>query len=406
MPKRLPRIAQFDGLRGMLSLWVVLAHCFCWAGFSQLGWGSLVDHCWKWFVIARPAVETFVILSGFAIAYFLDRDRLPWLGFVTQRFFRIFPVYLLCLLFAFVLIPLSARIVFTVDWQTTEYFQSLQQIALQDHQNQSLNLLSHLAGLHGAVPKTVKPECEYTILPPAWSISIEWQYYLLAPLLYPLMRRPISMAATFLGVLILQSLLGSHGNTAFVLTWLPLFFVGVGSFSIYKSLHQSEYQPGREAEWVVVGIVGVACFAEWHPFAICLWTLVFGGVFVRSEGFLGQFLHDLRLLFQGRMFQFLGKVSYSLYLIHWPMIVLILGLTTQMIPDLNRQTALLILLFLGFPMILASSWIVHVFVECPGMEIGKQLQKKPERYSLGSQKGNEDSRGATEYLGTPRTAGL
>lgn len=46
------------------------------------------------------------------------------------------------------------------------------------------NIPLHLLMLHGVVPEVLVARAPGAFLAPAWSVSLEWQFYLVAPLAY------------------------------------------------------------------------------------------------------------------------------------------------------------------------------------------------------------------------------
>ena len=116
------RIDELDGLRALLALWVVVAHIFCWSGFVEVQLPRHGQYVWSQFIWAESAVETFIILSGFAISFLLHARPQPYLQFMTGRFFRLYPVYLICLLAAWAGTCLEPAIFQDASWRNTFYF--------------------------------------------------------------------------------------------------------------------------------------------------------------------------------------------------------------------------------------------------------------------------------------------
>src|SRR5258708_33307644 len=142
--KHLP---ELDCARCALAWWVVINHCFVASGVAFKAatdpWTQLLMHG-DW------AVDGFIILSGFVIAKLISEKPEPYLGYISRRFLRLYPVYLICLALAVLL--LSPRL------------------------DPGL-LVSHLALAQGLLTGSGST----AILVPSWSISLEWQYYLIAP---------------------------------------------------------------------------------------------------------------------------------------------------------------------------------------------------------------------------------
>ncbi len=67
---KLARVDEFDSLRGLLATWVAVSHILCWTGFAETVLPRPFGRFWPDFISAQPAVEIFIILSGFAISFY------------------------------------------------------------------------------------------------------------------------------------------------------------------------------------------------------------------------------------------------------------------------------------------------------------------------------------------------
>src|ERR1051325_6417390 len=92
------RLAEFEGLRGFLAWWVVLTHILAYSGISASRFTLLKD-LWN----GAIPVNVFIILSGFVIFYLLSGLQEGYGAFIIRRFFRIYPVFVVCLGLALVL---------------------------------------------------------------------------------------------------------------------------------------------------------------------------------------------------------------------------------------------------------------------------------------------------------------
>ena len=97
----IPRIPALDGLRGIAILCVILAHCFFATRTNGLRMlDPIVERAVVMFV--PPAVDLFLVISGFLITSILDRTRdadHPLRTFYARRALRIIPLYYGFLLF-------------------------------------------------------------------------------------------------------------------------------------------------------------------------------------------------------------------------------------------------------------------------------------------------------------------
>lgn len=95
-------IKELEGLRGLMALWVVFGH--------SLAALPLINQHVPPTALNSYAVDVFIILSGFVIFFMIDNKRQPYFQYITQRFFRIFPLYLLVLVASTILINFTRDI--------------------------------------------------------------------------------------------------------------------------------------------------------------------------------------------------------------------------------------------------------------------------------------------------------
>ena len=98
------RLPELEGIRGVLSWWVVICHILQQAGYSEAALGR----GWRILVHGDYAVDVFIILSGFVIHKLWHDAREPYRVFITRRFLRLWPAYAVCLLGALAVRPCMA----------------------------------------------------------------------------------------------------------------------------------------------------------------------------------------------------------------------------------------------------------------------------------------------------------
>jgi peptidoglycan/LPS O-acetylase OafA/YrhL len=104
-----------------------------------------------------------------------------------------------------------------------------------------------------------------------------------------------------------------------------------------------------------------------------IWALCFGCLFTAPGGLAGRALERLRRLLAHASLQWLGRISYPLYLVHWPLLVFSLAALLRAKPGLSYGEAALWLLLLGVPLMLGAAWLLHLWIEAPCMRLAKRL---------------------------------
>ncbi len=165
------RLECLDGLRGLLAVYVMLSHM---APFAVLpaGIAHSLSH-------GGAAVDVFFILSGLVIVGSLDKYRHQARPFLVARAARIFPVFLIVFAFALAVQPLP-RGFDSMTWLAPDSLaRGLWAEGWPRHW--PVDVIAHLTMTHGLFPNFVLPHVWVSLLGAAWSLSTEWQFYLLAP---------------------------------------------------------------------------------------------------------------------------------------------------------------------------------------------------------------------------------
>ena len=348
------RFQHIDGLRGILALWVLFGHTLASSGLGH-------DWNFPFNILADGvnAVDLFVIISGFVITYIIDIGREPYVIYLLRRFIRIYPVYFICIIVSTMLLPLEIQVNMQIPWPTHAH-KTIVYIAQKSYEFLPFHLAAHLALVHSMIPDSIMVYSDYAILGQAWSLSLEWQYYVIAPIVLVALTRNMTTA---LIVVIIFALINSFvtGVQGFLPRHIPYFAIGIASYYILKQPHRPN--------WPLLVPVGVAMtYMMTHQPALAIWALVFLLTLqANSSGndVMRQFLESKPLLW-------LGKISYSIYLSHTIILTLVLtffcksGITT--LGQIDFFIMLLITTLLGT---LIVSWLLFTFVEAPMIAFGK-----------------------------------
>jgi peptidoglycan/LPS O-acetylase OafA/YrhL len=302
VPKYIP---QFDGLRGLAILLVLVGH----SGFLEaLPHGAMLEY-------TRFGVDLFFVLSGFLITGILaDSKRSPhyFRNFYVRRMLRIWPLYYLVLFLAFVVAPLVLPAMRPrVSGNLLPFVFYVQNIVFAHR-------LTYPFGL-GAT----------------WSLAVEEQFYLTWPLVvFLLKKRTLALVSASLVLVSLTLRLAFHFHGA------PLGFVHFLTLSRLDSISFGSLAalwlrtPGctlaRWRTWAYqflgLGVTGtVLARVLIHKNSS---TVGYTFLAIAFTGLLGISLASdaqsslLGRSLSGRWLRYVGKISYGIYLLHYPIFIL------------------------------------------------------------------------------------
>jgi len=366
-----------EGARAWLAWTVVLGHVVELSGIA-----SKVPAL-EAFVAAGPfAVTVFMIISGFVITHLLLSKREPYPIYMTRRALRIYPTYLVCLLFGILTAPLLFDVLTHLPWADlsakADVLQRAHEVA---RGHAALHLLVHVLLIHGIFPIQVLNQAYGIFLAPAWSLSLEWQFYLLAPaIIWGLRRRGWSVlvvAVTGLGLLAFRH--GSFGGfpqPSMLLASGPWFLVGIGSRLALDHLPRLSAYP---TSFVLGGALIATLYSHTLLLPLAAWLIVIAYAQLQPQA-LSQREPVTRILrgcLDSRLAQAAGARSYAVYLIHWPLLsaVLYFGFGVCRLGPWP-------LFGLAFATTIAltaiGSDLLHRFVELPAIDLGRRLMKPQE----------------------------
>lgn len=339
-------LESISGLRAIAVLSVVLFHVNA-----------------SWVPGGFVGVDIFFVISGFVVAHSVAGGSYPTFGtyiasFYKRRFQRILPAALTYILFA-----LLISIAFIPIAQPTTNFELTGASAVFGLSN--IELFLHSKDYFSA-DSSLNPFTH------TWSLAVEEQYYLLFPLFSYLAlidgqsrsKRRVGLA--FVAGASLVSLAASVWLTArspsFAFYMLPGRFWELGLGFVTRiavaSYRPTEIKTGRVTD--IVGLAGfgtliVSLFATDEtrfPFPGALLPCLSTAAIIAIVWWKPRSLPDKMLSNRGAVF--FGQISYSLYLWHWGVLVLMrwtLGLDTFLL----QMGALVLSVLLG--------WLSYVTVE-------------------------------------------
>ncbi|MDB5578709.1 MAG: putative acyltransferase [Bradyrhizobium sp.] len=289
---------DIDGLRAVAVVAVLLFHL----GFAKFSGGFV-------------GVDVFFVISGFLITGIIKRgieqDRFSLIGFYAGRGRRLLPGL-------FVVIAVSNVAAFLL--LSPEHLQSFARSAVGSVFGFS-NILFWQETGYFDLSARMKP------LLHTWTLSLEWQFYLVWPafIAFALSGRwrwsaPQTIAAAGGASLLLAAILGIFWPAAtFYNMPFRIFEFAIGALLIWAPAMKR----GPVVELLPIAGLALIAFAvfqlngkDLHNPALMLLPAVGAALVI-----LGSQLSFFGLLVRNPVAEYIGKISYSVYLVHWPLIV-------------------------------------------------------------------------------------
>ena len=378
--KMINRIEQLDSLRGLAALAVLFSHIPFFAFSFSDAFYKILELLG--FTSGHKSVMLFFLLSGFVLSLpFLQEKEINYTSYAVKRIFRIYVPYIIAITFAIILSQIflvqNVGVVRNWDllWSTPISIKVILEhiLFLGDYYTNAFN---------GVI----------------WSLIHELRISLVFPFVVLLIKRfkwkgIIVICLILTGISVINNIyhfqVSSGYNTSYfkTLEYLVLFILG-SLIAKHKNILITFFRKSN-------------LFVKWLFLFISLFLFNFSGIFL---GYVFQFItvdsissnysilsdYGIALGCMGIMISaissiklervlllkpllFLGKISYSLYLYHLPIILSCIYLFNQMFP-------LWVISLLAIPLSLFVSTAAWYLIEKPShrwaRELGKRISNK------------------------------
>ena len=312
-------------LRAIAALGVCFVHINKSTDFK---FGRIIDRLLDG---GQQGVTVFFVISGFILPYSLYKNQYEIKDFFTflfKRSLRVDPPYWCAIILAFILIPLPVSL---------------------------LSLKSIFFHITYLVP-FVKSVHWYTGI--YWTLSIEFQFYILLGLSYPFLKKLPDYLSIIILILVAAPFIRNDAD-GLIPSKLYLFVFGYLTFMAYVDLISLK-------KFIIV----TCLFTGW---AIVEKSMMTGIVPVCTVFFIMIYKSNKKI----PALNFLGNISYSLYLVHIPATALLL----RALSGYHILPVVLFALCVMNAVILA--YVLNRLIEVPALRLSKKIHfKKPDPIPL------------------------
>ena len=363
--KNSDRIPVIDFLRGLSCIGVLLYHIRVdlWIGWWRItsypNEYSSFARVMAWLSVPTPfmgyAVVLFFLISGFCIHYPNTYEKIKpnWKTYLVRRFWRIYPAYFAALLLTAGISYLCLTFWGDKTWDVSKIFRVA--TLTQNYPPENGQFLSN---------------------PSLWTIPLEIEFYLLYPLafLFFSTKRSSFWWLISFGISGLSILLSYQGYqwltfTAFFL-W-PSWLLGAWFAKLYrdKKLERIKLCYLLPLAGLTLGAALIGRYLNWETWIqYFAWTAFYSCFFIFCISH-EPLLHRIIGIRLTKSVSWIGKISFSLYLIHFPLFKLFGYLHREIFEE--KPANFLISLFYLLPVILIA-WLFFRWVEEPILQWSKK----------------------------------
>ncbi len=315
------------------------------------------------FRYGHQAVLFFFVLSGFVIhlkyAKNIVANGSPAFNvkdYLVKRIKRIYPPFLLAMLITFVLDHIGSNLNHIILYNGNAQDEILNEIVEKKH-----DLVTLIGNLFFIRTEDIGV---WGSNGPSWSLKYEWWFYMIYPALIYVNKRSIFKSSLLIIILFISGVAIDTGEKSFfadTLKYLLIWWLGMLLADIYnKRVTIKHFYLA-----FLVLLLPLLVIADSKSVYLSFFT----SDFLWGLGFFG--LLNVFFYFQERGFvfnwtqrlQWLGDCSYTLYIIHFPILFFLHGIVLRYTNNIMPKT--MVFIFPGIIICLVSAYLLHFVVEKP-----------------------------------------
>lgn len=348
--KEVPHYQYVDCLRAVAIILVLVVH------------SNVLSNGPEFFFIGQRGVQLFYIVSAFTLLMSLQErsgERRGIFNYFLRRYFRVAPLFYFALIGNLIYRNLYGLPPFSIS-----------------------EILLGVALLHGLSPELIN-----TIVIGGWSVAVEFTFYLFLPFIFKYITS-LKKSIYFLFFCIFvcwwvsYKLKDSHPlySEYFTFMWFviqfPVFLMGVVSVFLMKNLKKlsADYQT-KKISFIIV-VLSCLIFLNiktknetLYESSLCLMFFVVG---ISLHGW---------TFFVNKHMAFVGKISYSMYLLHFFVIIAFEKILVRFGFDFHPEST--IYRYLWFTFVFVVVFLVSVplsywswkYIETPFISMGRRIIK-------------------------------
>jgi len=362
------RFHALDSFRGIAAVLVVIHHMHYFGSITEI----------QFFIDSSLFVEFFFVLSGFVLAHaYAFRKKLLFKHFFIARTFRIMPLHI-AILSVFILLEFGKLLIY-------HYGMPFNVIPFTNH-NDPLTIVPNLLLLQSWLPNTMATGWNS----PSWSISIEYYMYMIFFMTLLIKKPGQYVVWLFISIIFFYFIFSEidlWNNFDKISRGLSCFFAGTLVYIVYKNVFHlvkidSFYFTLLEVSILLSIIWVVPAHIAYKTLIISLLFCLQVFIFAFEKGIISRVLNK-------SFFQLLGKLSYSIYMLH-TLILFILISAIMIIQKILKIDLIItvknsvyidfgstfynnLIVFIILFFVIFCSYFTYKYIEQTGQVLGKKI---------------------------------